>query len=189
MNGLDPWAYPKAVLSRLPGHLNSRIDELQFHRWQLAGRGFHQTAAYFGKQGQAGMTSRLPRHWHRQVGCRQCGANVNDGCTRARPEEADMPTCRHFAEEVPPKPVHWPDQPLCQRRRPNVGEELIGYRAVPRPAPDHAGVASLRPITPATINPRLTRRPVLVESPSSTMPRMAVPTAPIPTQIAWLCHR
>ena len=37
MNGLDPWAYLKDVLSRLPGHLNSRIDELLPHRWQPAG--------------------------------------------------------------------------------------------------------------------------------------------------------
>ena len=28
MNGLDPWAHLKDVLSCLPGHLNSRIDEL-----------------------------------------------------------------------------------------------------------------------------------------------------------------
>ena len=27
MHGLDPWTYLKDVLTRLPGHLNSRIDE------------------------------------------------------------------------------------------------------------------------------------------------------------------
>ena len=39
MNGHDPWAYLylKDVLTRLPGHLNSRIDELLPHRWQPAG--------------------------------------------------------------------------------------------------------------------------------------------------------
>lgn len=40
MNGHDPWAYLKDVLTRLPGHLNSRIDELLPHRWQPAGRRF-----------------------------------------------------------------------------------------------------------------------------------------------------
>lgn len=34
LNGLDPWAYLKDVLQRLPEHLNSRIDELLPHRWQ-----------------------------------------------------------------------------------------------------------------------------------------------------------
>ena len=37
MHGHDPWAYLKDVLTRLPGHLNSRIDELLPHRWQAAG--------------------------------------------------------------------------------------------------------------------------------------------------------
>ena len=37
MHGHDPWAYLKDVLTRLPGHLNSRIDELLPHRWQPAG--------------------------------------------------------------------------------------------------------------------------------------------------------
>jgi transposase len=36
MNGLDPWAYLRDVLERLPTHLNSRIDELLPHRWQPA---------------------------------------------------------------------------------------------------------------------------------------------------------
>jgi transposase len=30
----DPWAYLRDVLERLPGHLNSRIEELLPHRWQ-----------------------------------------------------------------------------------------------------------------------------------------------------------
>jgi hypothetical protein len=34
MLGHDPWAYLKDVLTRLPSHLNSRIDELLPHRWQ-----------------------------------------------------------------------------------------------------------------------------------------------------------
>ena len=34
LNGRDPWAYLKDVLTRLPTHLNSRIDELLPHRWQ-----------------------------------------------------------------------------------------------------------------------------------------------------------
>jgi Transposase IS66 family/IS66 C-terminal element/IS66 Orf2 like protein len=34
LNGHDPWAYLKDVLTRLPRHLNSRIEELLPHRWQ-----------------------------------------------------------------------------------------------------------------------------------------------------------
>lgn len=34
LNGLDPWAYLRDVLQRLPTQLNSRIDELLPHRWQ-----------------------------------------------------------------------------------------------------------------------------------------------------------
>ena len=34
LHGHDPWAYLKDVLSRLPGQMNSRIDELLPHRWQ-----------------------------------------------------------------------------------------------------------------------------------------------------------
>jgi integrase len=37
MNGHDPWAYLKDVLTRLPNHMNSRIDELLPHRWQPLG--------------------------------------------------------------------------------------------------------------------------------------------------------
>ena len=37
MHGHDPWAYLKDVLTRLPNHLNSRIDELLPHRWQPQG--------------------------------------------------------------------------------------------------------------------------------------------------------
>lgn len=37
LNGHEPWAYLKDVLTRLPMHLNSRIDELLPHRWQPAG--------------------------------------------------------------------------------------------------------------------------------------------------------
>ena len=33
LNGHDPWAYLKDVLTRLPSHPNSRIDELLPHRW------------------------------------------------------------------------------------------------------------------------------------------------------------
>ena len=36
LNGHDPWAYLKDVLTRLPMHLNSRISELLPHRWQPA---------------------------------------------------------------------------------------------------------------------------------------------------------
>jgi len=35
LHGHDPWAYLKDVLTRLPGHLNSRIEELLPHRWQM----------------------------------------------------------------------------------------------------------------------------------------------------------
>jgi transposase len=34
LHGHDPWAYLKDVLTRLPSHMNSRIDELLPHRWQ-----------------------------------------------------------------------------------------------------------------------------------------------------------
>lgn len=34
MHGHDPWAYLKDGLTRLPSHLNNRIDELLPHRWQ-----------------------------------------------------------------------------------------------------------------------------------------------------------
>lgn len=34
LNGLDPWAYLRDVLQRLPTQRNSRIDELLPHRWQ-----------------------------------------------------------------------------------------------------------------------------------------------------------
>lgn len=34
LNGHDPWAYLKDVLTRLPTHLNSRIDELLPHLWR-----------------------------------------------------------------------------------------------------------------------------------------------------------
>lgn len=37
LNGRDPWAYLKDVLTRLPTQLNSRIEELLPHRWQGAG--------------------------------------------------------------------------------------------------------------------------------------------------------
>ena len=37
LNGHDPWAYLKDVLTKLPTQLNSRIDELLPHNWRLAG--------------------------------------------------------------------------------------------------------------------------------------------------------
>ena len=33
LSGHDPWAYLRDVLTRLPTHLNSRIDELLPHLW------------------------------------------------------------------------------------------------------------------------------------------------------------
>ena len=35
LNGHDPYAYLKDVLTRLPTHKNSQIDDLLPHRWQL----------------------------------------------------------------------------------------------------------------------------------------------------------
>jgi hypothetical protein len=35
-NGHEPWAYLNNVLSRLPTHLNSRIDELIPNNWHPA---------------------------------------------------------------------------------------------------------------------------------------------------------
>jgi len=43
--------------------------------------------------------------------------------------------------------------------------------------------ASLRPTIPATMRATLIRRGALADSPSSTMPRMTVPTDPMPTQM------
>ena len=37
LNGHNPWAYLKDVLTRLPMHLNNRIKELLPHRWQPLG--------------------------------------------------------------------------------------------------------------------------------------------------------
>ena len=37
LNGHEPWAYLKDVLTRWPTQLNSRIDELLPHKWQPAG--------------------------------------------------------------------------------------------------------------------------------------------------------
>ena len=37
MHGHDPWAYLKDVLTRLPSHMNSRIEELLPHRWRPLG--------------------------------------------------------------------------------------------------------------------------------------------------------
>ena len=34
LNGHEPWAYLKDVLTRLPTQLNSRIEDLLPHRWQ-----------------------------------------------------------------------------------------------------------------------------------------------------------
>lgn len=34
MHGHDPWAYLKDLPTRLPNHMNSRIDEFLSHRWQ-----------------------------------------------------------------------------------------------------------------------------------------------------------
>ena len=36
LNGLEPWAYLRDVLDRLPTHLNSRIDDLLPHLWRPA---------------------------------------------------------------------------------------------------------------------------------------------------------
>lgn len=36
LQGHDPWAYITDVLTRLPTHLNSRIDELLPHNWRPA---------------------------------------------------------------------------------------------------------------------------------------------------------
>ena len=37
LNGHEPWAYLKDVLTRLPTQLNRRIDELLPHPWQPVG--------------------------------------------------------------------------------------------------------------------------------------------------------
>lgn len=34
LNGHDPWAYLREVLTRLPTQRNSHIEELLPHRWQ-----------------------------------------------------------------------------------------------------------------------------------------------------------
>jgi hypothetical protein len=55
---------------------------------------------------------------------------------------------------------------------------------IPQTTADYPGVASLSPMMPATMRPRLARRPALADSPNRMMPRMAVPTAPTPTHTA-----
>ncbi len=57
-----------------------------------------------------------------------------------------------------------------------------GIRA--RPGHHQPGVASLRPMIPATIRTMLAMRNPWAGSLNSTMPRMAVPTAPMPTHTA-----
>ena len=37
LNGHEPWAYLKDVLTRLPTQLNRRIEELLPHKWQAGG--------------------------------------------------------------------------------------------------------------------------------------------------------
>jgi transposase len=37
LNGHEPWAYLKDILTRMPTQLNSRIEELLPHRWEPAG--------------------------------------------------------------------------------------------------------------------------------------------------------
>ena len=37
LNGHEPWAYLKDVLTRLPTQLYSRIEELLPHKWRPAG--------------------------------------------------------------------------------------------------------------------------------------------------------
>jgi hypothetical protein len=34
LNGLDPWAYLRDVLSRIHSHPSHRLDELLPHRWR-----------------------------------------------------------------------------------------------------------------------------------------------------------
>ena len=34
LHGHDPWGYLRDVLTRLPSHLNSPVEELPPHRWQ-----------------------------------------------------------------------------------------------------------------------------------------------------------
>src|SRR5574338_305510 len=65
-------------------------------------------------------------------------------------------------------------QELCCPRMAQHGEHAV-----------QTGDDSLRPTMPATISARLAMRPAVAGSPSSTMPRIAVPTAPTPTQTAY----
>ena len=44
LNGHDPWVYLKNVLTRLPAHMNTHIDELLPHRWQPPSRGHARPA-------------------------------------------------------------------------------------------------------------------------------------------------
>src|SRR5690606_18662203 len=61
----------------------------------------------------------------------------------------------------------------------------IDGRPALRPRAQPGDEASLRPMMPATISARLSTRPRFAGSPNSTMPRIAVPTAPTPTQTAY----
>jgi hypothetical protein len=67
------------------------------------------------------------------------------------------------------------------------GRELVialaGAGGVFRPA-GHGADVSFSPRIPATISPMQTSRAGAADSENSTMPRMAVPTAPMPVQMA-----
>lgn len=51
-------------------------------------------------------------------------------------------------------------------------------------ADGYAGSSSLRPMTPATMRPTQAMRAMVLGSPSSAIPRIMAPAAPIPTQTA-----
>jgi transposase len=57
LNGHEPWAYLKDVLTRLPTQKNSRIEELLPHKWQPGGRGRADPAGATRRKGQ-----RQPEH-------------------------------------------------------------------------------------------------------------------------------
>lgn len=78
-----------------------------------------------------------------------------------------------------PSTMHPSRAPTNCHTRPGVNERAAACRLE-----NQLGVASLSPTTPATISPRLNKRPGVAGSPNNTMPSTAVPTAPMPTHTA-----
>ena len=77
----------------------------------------------------------------------------------------------------------WPPRPPAGATSLHRRSAAAKPRAA-RPPADQCGETSLRPTMPATIRPTQARRGMLSASPNRVMPRAAVPSVPMPVQIA-----